>query len=102
MNYQNELIVLMEISANIFQPKNSRDVQNLYRDKASTDMTPNEYFKYLTSTVGIKIINHLQLIWLNKIILIDIDLVKIVYSFPIPLLFKLAERVYILMWLNKI
>ena len=33
----------------IFKPNNFRDVQNLYQDKASMDMTPNE-FKYLTST----------------------------------------------------
>ena len=34
---------------NIFKPKNFRDVQNLYQDKASMDMTLNE-FKLLTST----------------------------------------------------
>ena len=33
----------------IFKPNNSRDVQNLYQDKASMDITPNE-FKLLTST----------------------------------------------------
>ena len=33
----------------IFKPKNFRDVQNLYQDKASMDMTLNE-FKLLTST----------------------------------------------------
>ena len=33
----------------IFKRSISRDVQNLYQDKASMDMTPNE-FKYLTST----------------------------------------------------
>ena len=33
----------------IFKPDNFRDVQNLYQDKASMDMTVNE-FKYLTST----------------------------------------------------
>ena len=32
----------------IFKPNNFRDVQNLYQDKASMDMTLNE-FKYLTS-----------------------------------------------------
>ena len=32
----------------IFKPNNFRDVQNLYQDKASMDMTPNE-FKNLTS-----------------------------------------------------
>ena len=32
----------------IFAPNNFRDVQNLYQDKASMDMTLNE-FKYLTS-----------------------------------------------------
>ena len=34
---------------NIFKPNSFRDVQNLYRDKASMDMALNE-FKYLTST----------------------------------------------------
>ena len=33
----------------IFKPNNFRDVQNLYQDKASMDMTLNE-FKFLTST----------------------------------------------------
>ena len=33
----------------IFKPNDFRDVQSLYEDKASLDMTPNE-FKYLTST----------------------------------------------------
>ena len=33
----------------IFKPNNFRDVLNLYQDKASMDMTLNE-FKYLTST----------------------------------------------------
>ena len=33
----------------IFEPNNFRDVQNLYQDKASIDMTLNE-FKLLTST----------------------------------------------------
>ena len=33
----------------IFKPNNYRDVQNLYQDKASMDMTLNE-FKLLTST----------------------------------------------------
>ena len=33
----------------IFKPHNFRDVQNLYQDKASTDMTLNE-LKNLTST----------------------------------------------------
>ena len=33
----------------IFKPNNFRDVQNLYQDKASMDMSLNE-FKYLTST----------------------------------------------------
>ena len=33
----------------IFKTNNFRDVQNLYQDKASMDMTLNE-FKYLTST----------------------------------------------------
>ena len=32
-----------------FKPNNFRDVQNLYQDKTSMDMTLNE-FKYLTST----------------------------------------------------
>ena len=33
----------------IFKPNNFRDVQNLYQDKTSVDITPNE-FKLLTST----------------------------------------------------
>ena len=33
----------------IFKPNNFRDVLNLYQDKSSMDMTPNE-FKLLTST----------------------------------------------------
>ena len=33
----------------ISKPNNFRDVQNLYQDKASMYMTPNE-FKYLTRT----------------------------------------------------
>ena len=33
----------------IFKPRNCRDVQNFYQDKASMDMTLNE-FKYLTIT----------------------------------------------------
>ena len=33
----------------IFKPNKSRDVQNLYQDKASKDMSLNE-FKFLTST----------------------------------------------------
>ena len=33
----------------IFKPNNFRDVQNLYQDKASTDMTLNE-FRLLAST----------------------------------------------------
>ena len=33
----------------ILKPNNFRDVQNLYQDKASSDMTPNE-IKLLTST----------------------------------------------------
>ena len=33
----------------IFKPNNFREVQNVYQDKASMDMTLNE-FKYLTST----------------------------------------------------
>ena len=32
----------------IFEPNNFRDVQNLYQDKASMDMSPNE-FKNVTS-----------------------------------------------------
>ena len=36
----------------IFKPNDFRDVQNLYQDKASMDMTLNE-LKYLTSTCWI-------------------------------------------------
>ena len=35
----------------MFKPNNFRDVQNLYQDKASMDMTLNE-FEYLTSICG--------------------------------------------------
>ena len=35
-------------ASHIFKPNNFRDIQNPYQDKASTDMTLNE-FKYLTS-----------------------------------------------------
>ena len=38
----------------IFKPNNFRDVQNLYQNKASMDMTLNEY-KFLTSTCWKKI-----------------------------------------------
>ena len=46
-----------------FKPNTFRDVQNLYQDKASMDMTLND-FKLLTSTCWNKnkIINHLLLI----------------------------------------
>ena len=37
----------------IFKPNTFRDVQNLYHDKASMYMTPNE-LKFLTSTCGNK------------------------------------------------
>ena len=37
----------------IFKPNNFRDVQNLYQDKASMDMTLNEFI-YLASTCWIK------------------------------------------------
>ena len=45
----------------IFIPNNFRDVQNLYQDQASMDMTLNG-FKNLTSTCWDKNINHLLLI----------------------------------------
>ena len=56
----------------IFKPNSFRDVQNLYQDKASMDMTLNE-FKLLHQPVGIKIINLLLLIWLRTNIKVDID-----------------------------
>ena len=46
----------------IFQPNNFRDVQNLYQDKASMDMTLNE-FKLLTSTCWNK---NYQLLTIDK------------------------------------
>ena len=48
----------------VFKPKNFRDVQSLYQDKASLDMTLNE-FKYLTSTC-----------WNEKSQLLTIDMTK--------------------------
>ena len=44
----------------IFKPNNFRDVQNLYQDKASIDMNPNE-FKLLTSTCWNKNYQHLTI-----------------------------------------
>ena len=52
----------------IFKPKNFRDVQNLYQDKASMDMTLNE-LKYLTSTC-----------WNEKYQLLTIDVKKDKYT----------------------
>ena len=52
----------------IFKPKNFRDVQNLYQDKASMDMTLNE-LKYLTSTC-----------WNEKSQLLTIDVKKDKYT----------------------
>ena len=48
----------------IFKPDNFRHVRNLYQDKASIDVTLNE-FKYLTSTC-----------WLEKYELLTIDRIK--------------------------
>ena len=45
----------------IFKPNKFLDVRNIYQDKASMDMTLDE-FKHLTSTCWKKIINHLLLI----------------------------------------
>ena len=56
----------------IFNLNNFRDVRNLYQDKTSMDMTPNEY-KFLTSTSWDKSINQLLLTWLSMYILVDID-----------------------------
>ena len=44
----------------IFKPNNFRDVQNLYQDKASMDMTLDE-FKYLTSSCWDKTYQNLTL-----------------------------------------
>ena len=44
----------------IFKPNNFRDVQYLYQDKASLDMTPNE-FKLLSSTCWNKNYQHLTI-----------------------------------------
>ena len=52
----------------IFKPNNFRDVQNLYQDKASMDMTYNE-FKLLTS-----------ICWSEKYQLLTIDMTKDKYT----------------------
>ena len=52
----------------IFKPNNFRDVQNLYQDKASRDMTLNE-FKYLTNTC-----------WKEKYIPLTIDMSRDKYT----------------------
>ena len=52
----------------IFKPNNYRDVQNLYQDKASIDMTLNE-FNYLTSTC-----------WDKQYQLLTIDMTKEKYQ----------------------
>ena len=52
----------------IFKPNNFRDVQNLYQDKASMDMTLNE-FKLLTSTC-----------WNEKFTPLTIDMTKDKYT----------------------
>ena len=52
----------------IFKPNNFRDVQNLYQDKASMDMTLNE-FKLLTNTC-----------WNEKNIPLTIDMTKYKYT----------------------
>ena len=56
----------------IFKPNKFRDVQNLYQDKASMDMTLSE-FKIITSTCWKKFINHSLLIWLKIDIKVVID-----------------------------
>ena len=53
---------------NIFKPINYRDVQNLYQDKASMDMT-FDAFKYLTSTC-----------WNKKYQSFTIDMTKVNYT----------------------
>ena len=52
----------------IFKPNNFRDVQNLYQDKASMDMTHNE-FKFLTSTC-----------WNKNYQLLTIDMTKNMFT----------------------
>ena len=52
----------------IFTPNNSRDVQSLYQDKASMDMTLDE-FKYLNSTC-----------WKEKYQPLTIDMTKDKYT----------------------
>ena len=54
----------------IFKPNNFRDVQNLYQDKASMDISLNE-FKYLTSTY-----------WNEKYQPLTIDMTKNKYTRP--------------------
>ena len=52
----------------IFKPNNFRDVQNHYQDKASMDVTLNE-FKYLNSTC-----------WKEKYQPLTIDMIKVEYT----------------------
>ena len=52
----------------MFKPKNFRDFQNLYQDKASMDMTLSE-FRHLTSTC-----------WKEKYQPLTIDLTKDKYT----------------------
>ena len=54
----------------IFKPNNYRDVQKLYQDKASMDMTLNE-FKFLTSTC-----------WNEKYQQLTFDMTKDKYTGP--------------------
>ena len=67
----------------IFKPNNFRDVINLYQDKASMDMTLNE-FKYLTSTC-----------WNEKFTPSTIDMTKDKYtgSYRINLISKFVPNI---------
>ena len=60
----------------IFKPNNLRDVQNFYKDKASMDITLNE-FKYLTTTC-----------WDKKNHLLTIDMTEDKYTGRDRLCFK--------------
>ena len=80
----------------IFKPNNFRDIQNLNQEKASMDITLNE-FKNLTSTYWNEKYEPLT-VDMTKYIYIQVDNIwdQIQYLFRTALLFKLTKWVYIL------
>ena len=56
----------------IFKPNNFRDVQKLYQDKASMDMTLNEY-KYLTITCWNEKYQPLTIDMTKESFVVDVD-----------------------------